>query len=152
MKSRLLVALALTIGCGTGVLYADGDAPVTTAVEPAIAPPALTGEVPDLGSTEPLAPSMGLFPPPVVADVAPKTGAPPQLVFPSSFTPPDIAPTNSYVPVPDYTSAPAGAAAPAAPAAPSSPSGSAFESGKQPSSPATPPPSSEADFEQANPP
>jgi hypothetical protein len=152
MKSRLLVALALTIGCGVGVLYADGDAPVTTAVEPVAVPPAVSGEVPDPGSTEPLTPSMGLFPPPVVADVAPKTDAPPQLVFPSSFTPPDIAPTTSYVPAPDYTSAPVGAPAPSAPPAAASQPDSAFDSGKQPSSPGSSQASGEADFEQTDPP
>ncbi|MDN4174548.1 hypothetical protein QWY28_16425 [Nocardioides sp. SOB77] len=144
MRFRLAVALALTLGCGAGLSYADGQAPARTAAEPALAPPAVSGEIPTFGSTDPVPPSLGLYPPPVVADVSPGTAAPPQLVFPSSYTAPDIAPTTSYVPPADHTSAPSGAPSPPSTAG-GHQSDHAFESAEP--SPAPQQPSGDSGFE-----
>ncbi|WKN48026.1 hypothetical protein [Nocardioides sp. Arc9.136] len=112
MRSRIAVALALTLGAGGGLLYADGQSPAVTAADPSTIVWPATGEAPTFDTpADVVPPSMGLYPPPVVADVgeSPVAGAPPQLVFPSSYTPPYIPPTTSYVPAPSYTGAPSGA-------------------------------------------
>ncbi|WP_435746355.1 hypothetical protein [Nocardioides sp. SYSU DS0663] len=99
----LVIAAAFAVGAGSGLGYVDARPSLEQAA--ATQPTEPSGPAP-----VEVAPALEAFPPPVVADVAPRTAPPPQLVFPSSYSHPDIAPMRSYVPAPDHVSAPSGAA------------------------------------------